>query len=76
MKLTGKFKVTGIKKKTSAMFFKELKVGDEFELVYNFNGWYKSAPTIYIYQDGVCVHNNNALQLSDNMDKFEIEQLS
>lgn len=75
MKLEGRFKVVAIKKKTSAVFFKDLKVGDEFVLVYNLNGRYKSAPTIYIYCDGECVHNNNAVQLSDNLDKFILEKI-
>lgn len=73
MKLNGKFKVKSIKKKTSAKFFKDLKVGDEFELVYNLSGRYKSAPTIDIYQNGEYIHENNAIQLSDNLDKFELE---
>lgn len=75
MNLTGKFKITAIKKKTQAVFFKELKVGDEFELSYNFNGGYKSAPWIEIIQNGKVVHGNDALQLSKNLDKFELEQL-
>lgn len=75
MTLNGKFKVKAIKKKTSAVFFKDLKIDDEFVLVYNLNGRYKSAPTIYIYYDGECVHENNAVQLSDNLDKFDLEKI-
>lgn len=76
MELRGKFKVVAIKKKTSAKFFKDLKVGDVFELAYDINGGYESAPTIYIYQDGKRVHNNTALQLSNNLDKFELVEVS
>lgn len=73
MILKGKFKVTAIKKKTQAVFFKELKVGDEFELFYNLNGGYNSAPWIQIIQEGKGVHGNDALQLRKNLDKFELE---
>ncbi|MFJ8247383.1 hypothetical protein [Peribacillus asahii] len=76
MQLRGKFKVLEIKKKTSAVFFKELKAGDEFELVYSLNGRYKSAPDIDIFQNGKCVHWNNALQLSKNLERFELEQVT
>ncbi|MGV4321200.1 hypothetical protein [Bacillus mojavensis] len=75
MKLTGTFRVKRIKKKTSAVFFKDLKVGDEFTLQYNLNGYYGSAPWIDIYKDGEHVHHNNALQLVMNLEKFEIEQI-
>ncbi|MEX3625118.1 hypothetical protein [Viridibacillus arvi] len=75
MKLRGKFKVLAIKKKSSAVFFKELKVGDEFELVYTLNGGYKSAPEIDIYVDGKYVHCNNGTQLKGNLGRFELEQV-
>ncbi|UNY48726.1 hypothetical protein P9294_gp011 [Bacillus phage FADO] len=75
MELTGKFRVKEIKKKTSAVFFKNLKVGDEFTLTYNLNGYYESAPVIDIYKDGEHAHHNNALQLVTNLEKFEIEQV-
>ena len=74
MKLTGKFKVTAVKKKTSAVFFKDLKVGDEFELSYSMNGYYHSAPWIDISKGGQVVHGNNANQLRNNLDKFEVKQ--
>jgi hypothetical protein len=75
MMLQGKFKVLKIKKKTSAVFFKDLKSGDEFELIYNLNGGYTSAPWIKILQNGKVIHGNNADQLSKNLDKLELEQL-
>lgn len=75
MQLRGKFKVLGIIKSTSAVFFRELKIGDEFELVYDLSGGYKSAPTIAIYKNNQIVHSNNALQLSNNLNNFELEQL-
>lgn len=75
MELRGKFKVVAIKKKTSAVFFKRLKVGDEFELIYNLHGGYKTAPWIKILQDGQVVHGNNADQLEKNLDKFELERV-
>jgi hypothetical protein len=75
LNLKGKFKVMGIKKKTSAVFFKDLKVGDEFELIYDLNGSYGEAPFIHIYSNGKRVHGNNALQLKQNLDKFELEQI-
>ncbi|MED3976126.1 hypothetical protein P4639_22270 [Priestia megaterium] len=75
MELKGKFKVMGIKKKTSAVFFKELKVGDEFELYYRINGGYEQAPVIGI-KKGDTSHSNNATQLNNNLDKFELEQVA
>lgn len=75
MELKASFKIIKVVKKTSAVFFKDLKVGDEFELVYNLNGGYESAPWIYINQNGTTVHGNNAGQLEKNLEKFEIEQL-
>lgn len=76
MHLTGLFKVKAVKKKTSAVFFKELKVGDVIELRYSLSGSYGYAPTVYIYKDGKRQHNNSALQLSKNLDNFELEQVS
>lgn len=75
MELKGKFNVLKVLKKTSAVFFKELKAGDEFELRYDFNGTYKGAPSIDIYQNGKYVHCNDALQLRKNLEKFQIEQV-
>ena len=75
MNLTGKFKIKAIKKKTQAIFFKGLKVGDEFELSYNLNGGYNNAPWVEIIQDGKVVHGNDGLQLRKNLDKFELEQV-
>jgi hypothetical protein len=74
--LKGKFVVKSVKKKTSAHFFKDLKVGDVFELEYRINGSYGLAPTVHICQDGKVVHYNNALQLLSNLEKFEVEQVS
>ncbi|MED1125456.1 hypothetical protein [Bacillus atrophaeus] len=74
MELKGKFRVIA-KKKTSAVFFKELRVGDEFELSYSLNGGCTSAPWIQIIQNGQVVHGNNADQLSKNLDKFELKQI-
>lgn len=75
MKLTGKFKVELIKKKTSAVFFKDLVVGDIFTLSYNVNGYYKSAPSINIYKNNKFAHSNNALQLHNNLKNFDVEQI-
>lgn len=74
MKLTGSFIIKEIKKKTSAEFFKGLKAGDQFDLVYEFQGRYKQAPVIDIYQDGKEVHSNNSLQLKTNLESFDLEQ--
>ncbi|ARO62432.1 Uncharacterized protein B5E38_5012 [Bacillus cereus] len=52
MRLSNTFRVTKIVKKTQAAFFKGLKVGDEFSLVFPLNGGYGNAPTIEIYQNG------------------------
>lgn len=75
MNLSAKFKVLKKLKKTSAVFFKDLKVGDEFDLVYTLNGGYESAPWIRIFQNGEQVHGNNARQLKDNLEKFEVEEV-
>lgn len=72
MVLTGTFKVEKILKNTNAIWFKELKEGDLFELRYNLNGFYKGAPSIDIYQEGKKVHSNNASQLKGNLDKFKL----
>lgn len=76
MELTGIFEVVAIKKKTVAKFFKELKPGDTFQLVYDLNGGYNGAPSIDIIQKGKFVHLNNALQLKNNLDNFELKQIS
>jgi hypothetical protein len=74
MKLTGTFTVQAVKKKTSAMFFKDLNVGDTFTLSYNLNGYYTGAPSIRIYKDGEYVHSNTALQLKNNLGNFELTE--
>jgi hypothetical protein len=74
MVLSGTFKVTSIKKKTKAVFFKDLTVGDEFTLQYGLSGSYGYAPYIDIIGIGK-THNNSASQLSSNLDNFEIEQI-
>jgi hypothetical protein len=75
LNLVGTFKVVEIKKKTSAVFFKELKVGDVFSLQYGLNGRYESAPSIDIFRDGKYVHHNNAVQLTNNLSRFTLEQI-
>lgn len=76
MELHGKYKVIEIKKKTQARFFRELKVGDTFELSYSLNGMYKyQAPYIEIFVDGEYVHRNNASQLSSNLNNFKLQEL-
>ncbi|CDQ21747.1 hypothetical protein [Halobacillus karajensis] len=74
--LTGVFEVKEIKKKTSAKFFKDLKVGDVFELSYSMNGFYGGSPTIDILGSNGVKHMNNPNQLRNNMFNFEIEQIS
>ncbi|MCS0827441.1 hypothetical protein NX029_26355 [Cytobacillus firmus] len=74
MRLSGKFKVVAVKKKTSAVFFKDLKEGDEFSLSYDLNGGYGYAPSILIRKGTEC-HWNNGLQLRTNLAKFEVEQV-
>lgn len=51
MELKGQIIITGIKKKTQAKFFKDFKVGDVIELVYNLNGMYHGAPYITIVKN-------------------------
>ncbi|PEO36761.1 hypothetical protein [Bacillus wiedmannii] len=46
MKLSNSFRVTEVKKKTQASFFKDLKVGDVFSMSFNLKGGYHSAPMI------------------------------
>lgn len=75
MELSAKYVVTGIKQRTQAQFFKELQVGDTFEVRYFLSGYYKYAPTLKIYQDGKQVHTNNASQLAQNLQKFELTEL-
>ncbi|MEH7209985.1 hypothetical protein V7094_27865 [Priestia megaterium] len=76
MELKGKFKVVNVIKKSSAVFFKELKVGDEFELRYNLNGGYGQTADIDIYQGGKEVHWNDASRLRRNLKNFEVEQIA
>lgn len=74
--LSGKFKVLEIKKKTKAKFFKDLKVGDEFELIYTLNGSYKSAPLIEIYVDGIMKTVKYASEIINILEKnFVIKQV-
>lgn len=75
MNLTGSFRVVEVLKKTQAVFFKQLKAGDEFDLSYDLNGGYNSSPQIKIVQNGVVVHKNDGLQLRTNLEKFKIEQV-
>lgn len=75
MKLTGLFKVTKVKKKTQAVFFKGLKEGDSFAMSYSLNGWYHNAPTVDILQGGDVKHINTANQLRNNLANFDIEQV-
>lgn len=72
IELSETFFVDAIKKKTQAQFFKDLQVGDEFTLVYNLNGYYKGSPVIEIWKDGKYAHENNALQLRQNLENFSI----
>ncbi|MDF9611887.1 hypothetical protein P5763_07345 [Bacillus cereus] len=51
MKLSNSFRVTEIKKKTQASFFKDLKVGDVFSMSFNLKGGYHSAPMIELTSD-------------------------
>ena len=73
--IKGEFEVVDILKKTSAQFFKDFKIGDKFELIYEISGRYNRAPDIYIYKDGK-MHTNNALQLSKNLENFALIKLN
>lgn len=73
--LTGTFKVEQIIKKTQAVFFKDLQVGDCFTLSYNLSGRYKSAPAASIYVGDQLVHSNPANQLANNLDDFRLIQV-
>lgn len=75
MELHGKFVVAEVKKSTQAEFFKDLRVGDSFELRYPLSGAYKRAPYIYIYQHGERKHLNTASQLGQNLRNFELKEL-
>ncbi|MGE6629641.1 hypothetical protein [Bacillus sp. NPDC077027] len=75
MILRGTFKVKEIKKKTQAKFFKDLSVGDEFQLQYSPSGSYGFAPIIFIHLNGARVHHNHPLQLRNNLENFVIEQI-
>jgi len=74
--LRGNFKVKEVKKKTQAKFFKDLSVGDEFQLQYSLSGSFGFAPVIFIHLKGTRVHHNHPLQLKNNLENFEIEQIS
>ena len=63
-----------IKKKTKAVLFEELQVGDVVEVSYSFGGWYGSAPSVELSFKGT-THYNNALQFRKNTANFEIEQV-
>lgn len=75
MVLTAKIKITEIKKKTKAVLFKDIQVGDELTLNYNISGCYGYAPTISINHAGKW-HDNNVTQLSNNISNFEYEQIA
>lgn len=74
MVLDNTFKVLKIKKKTQAVFFSDLKAGDVFKLEYDLNGFYQGCPTVDILVNNKCVHYNNSLQLTKNLDNFELEK--
>lgn len=76
MVLTGTFRVLAIKKKTTAKFFSELNVGDEFTLVYTLNGFYGGSPSIDILVGNDRKHYNNATQLRNNLSNFELLDLN
>ncbi|MBG9829693.1 hypothetical protein [Bacillus wiedmannii] len=71
MKLSNAFRVTEVKNKTQSVFFKDLKVGDEFSLVYDVNGGYTNAPTISIYQNGKRVGSRYASQLNNVFNELD-----
>jgi hypothetical protein len=75
MELKRQIIITGIKNKTQAKFFKDFKVGDVIELVYNLNGMYHGAPYITIVKNGEELGYNNALQLKDNISKFAYQEV-
>jgi hypothetical protein len=75
LELSATFTVKAIKKKTSAVFFKDLKVGDTFTLGYDLTGSYGYAPTINIYSGGRRVHANSALQATSNLSNFELKRV-
>ena len=72
LKLTGHFKVLGIKKKTKAVFFRDLEVGDVVEVSYSFGGSYENAPTVKLLFNDT-IHFNNSLQFTKNLENFETE---
>ena len=71
MELKGQIIITWVKKKTGAKFFKDFKIGDVIELMYNLNGMYHGAPYISISKNGEELGYNSALQLKENLSKFE-----
>lgn len=71
MELKGQIIITGIKKKTGAKFFKSLKIGDIIEFRYNLDSADKYAPHLYVYKGGVKIMSTYALQVKENLSKFE-----
>lgn len=63
MKLSNSFRVTNVNKKTKALGFENLKVGDVVSFTYNVNGSYGSAPYIACSVNGKPVDTKNALTI-------------
>ncbi|MEC3021466.1 hypothetical protein P9Z80_30235 [Bacillus cereus] len=61
MKLSGSFKVTAVNKKTKALGFENLQVGDTVSFTWNLNGSYKGAPSVACFVNGNHVDTKNAL---------------
>ena len=75
MILKGTFKVVAIKKKTKAVLFQDLKVGDELTVTYPLSGGFGYAPTVEV-RLGNWEHWNDITQFNKNIRNFEVEQLS
>lgn len=75
IELTGKFKVLARLKKTSARFWKDVKEGDEVELRYTLSGGHGYAPEVEIWQNDVLILRDSAMNLGNNLEKFELEKI-
>jgi len=77
VKLTGKFIVVEVLKKTSAKGFKDVKVDDVLYFEWELNGHYKGAPYVSCFVRGEYVDYKNGMMVKTLLsENFRVEETS
>ncbi|QDH49820.1 hypothetical protein BEYONPHE_133 [Bacillus phage Beyonphe] len=77
VKLTGKFIVVEVLKKTSAKGFKDVKVDDVLYFEWDLDGHYKGAPYVDCYVRGEFVDSKNGMTVKTLLhENFLVEETS